>query len=169
MGPLLMALTAFHVAIIFIAATVLVAAAVSDAYSYRIPNYTCLLLLLLFPVFVLTAPHPIDWQQNAAVFGVVCVFGFAMFLGNITGAGDVKLLSVAALWAGPHFIYVLLVTTAFVGGIESLVMALVLYLKYPKEDLKELLTKFEIPYGIAIATGGLATLGMIAQPILLPG
>jgi Flp pilus assembly protein protease CpaA len=30
------------------------------------------------------------------------------------------------------------------------------------------LTKTEIPYGIAIATGGLAMLGMMAQPILLP-
>jgi prepilin peptidase CpaA len=164
-----MALTALHVAIIFIAAAIFVGAAVNDAYTYRIPNYLCALLLAMFPLFVATAPHSIDWQQNTAVFGLAIVAGFALFLGKMTGAGDVKLLAVAALWAGPHLIAVLLIVTAFVGGLESMVMAAAVYLRHRRANKKPRLIQIQIPYGIAIATGGLTMLGIMAQPILLPG
>jgi prepilin peptidase CpaA len=169
-----LALTSFHVALIVIAASLFVAAAISDATSYRIPNYLCGLLILLFPVFVMTAPRSIDWHQNLMVFGLVALSGFAMFLGNMAGAGDIKLLSAASLWAGPHFIAVLLVVTAIAGGIESLIIAAITYRKHRNEPEKSgasqaaSLAKVSIPYGIAIATGGLAMLAMIAQPILLP-
>jgi prepilin peptidase CpaA len=127
------------------------------------------LLLGLFPVFVATAPHEINWHQNAAVFALVTVAGFAMFLGKLTGAGDIKLLSVASLWAGPHLIAVLLVVTAFAGGVESLIIALLTQWRHRADTQAVKLHQVPIPYGIAIATGGLAVLGMIAQPILLPG
>ena len=101
-----------------------------------------------------------------------------MFLGNWVGAGDVKLLSAASLWAGPHLIAVLLIVTAIAGGFVSLFMAVITHRRNEKEaasieksENKETiaLSKVSIPYGIAIATGGLATLGMIIKPILLPG
>jgi prepilin peptidase CpaA len=184
-----LALTAFHIAIMVIAGVIFIAAALNDAWSYRIPNYLCGLLLALFPLFVLTAPRELEWHQHLAVFALVAVSGFAMFLGNLAGAGDVKLLSVASLWAGPHFIAVLLVVTAIAGGVESIIMAIITYRRHLKGATAELkdeamldavgqeggvgrkvsLAKIPIPYGIAIATGGLAMLGMMAQPILLPG
>ncbi|MGB9151997.1 MAG: prepilin peptidase [Alphaproteobacteria bacterium] len=169
-----LALTAFHVAIMVIAAAVFIAAALNDAWSYRIPNYMCGLLLALFPLFAATAPRGLDWHQNLAVFALVALSGFAMFLGNLAGAGDVKLLSAASLWAGPHLIAVLLVVTAIAGGVVSIVMAIVTHRRNreavaEKEEEKVSLAKVPIPYGIAIATGGLAMLGMMAQPILLPG
>jgi prepilin peptidase CpaA len=159
------ALTSFHVVILFGAAIVFIAAAISDVRSYRIPNYLCALLLILFPAYAATAPYTIDWRQNIVVFGLVSVFGFAAFSGRWMGAGDVKLLSAASLWAGPHLIPALLVITAFVGGLESLAAVFALYLKRPKA---EGLMKAPIPYGLAIAVGGIATLGMMAQPLLLP-
>jgi len=164
-----LALTAFHVAIMVIAAAIFIAAAVNDAYSYRIPNYMCALLLAMFPFFVMTAPYSIDWQQNVMIFALVMISGFGMFLGKMAGAGDIKLLSVASLWAGPHLIAVLLVVTAIAGGIESVVMAIITHKRHQGAEDKVHLTKVPIPYGIAIATGGLTTLGMMAQPILLPG
>jgi len=172
-----LALTAFHIAIIVIAAAIFIAAAINDAWSYRIPNYMCGLLLALFPLFVVTAPREVDWHQNLAVFGLVAVSGFAMFLGNLAGAGDIKLLSVSSLWAGPHLIAVLLVVTAIAGGVESIIMAIVTYRRHRLTAQKETagggeeklsLAKIPIPYGIAIAMGGLAMLGMMARPILLP-
>ena len=168
-----LALAAFHVAIMVIAATLFVAAAVNDACTYRIPNYLCGLLLLLFPVFVRTAPHSIDWPQNLGVFGMVALSGFAMFLGRLAGAGDIKLLSAASLWAGPHYIAVLLVVTAITGGVVSIIMAYLVHRRQSRNKNVETgdktkLHKVPIPYGIAIAAGGLTTLGMMAQPILLP-
>jgi prepilin peptidase CpaA len=164
-----LALTAFHVAIIVIAATIFVAAAVHDACSYRIPNYMCGLLLGMFPFYVVTSPYPIDWKQNLMIFGLVAISGFAMFLGKLVGAGDIKLLAVASLWAGPHLIAVLLVVTAIAGGCVSIGMALLVHCRQSKTDDKPQLTKVPIPYGVAIAAGGLTMLGMMAQPILLPG
>ena len=182
-----LALTAFHVAIIVIAAAIFIAAAVNDVWSYRIPNYMCGLLLALFPFFVVTAPRAIDWHQNLAVFALVAASGFAMFLGNLAGAGDVKLLAVASLWAGPHLIAVLLVVTAIAGGLVSVVMAIAAHMrnrmtadengaggengreKEGEEEGKAFFARIPIPYGVAIAVGGLAMLGMMARPILLPG
>jgi prepilin peptidase CpaA len=165
-----LALATFHIAIIVIAASVFVAAAFNDACTYRIPNYMCLLLLALFPVFVATSPLPMDWQQNLGVFALVALSGFVMFLGHLVGAGDIKLLGVASLWAGPHYIAVLLVVTAITGGFLSIVMAVITHRRQQRksEEQRQQLARVPIPYGIAIAAGGLAMLGMIAQPILLP-
>jgi prepilin peptidase CpaA len=168
-----LALATFHIAILVIAAAIFIAGAINDACSYRIPNYICGLLLLLFPVYVLTDPGGTDWQQNLAVFALVAISGFAMFLGHLAGAGDIKLLSVAALWAGPHLIAVLLVVTAVAGGIVSVVMAVIVHRRHKDDALSDVKPKFKlsrvpIPYGIAIAAGGLTMLGMMARPILLP-
>ncbi len=117
---MLLTLTSFHIVALLAAAIVLVAAAINDARRYRIPNVLCAALMLLFPFFVLTAPHGIDWQQNLMVFGLVLISGFAMFMGNLAGAGDIKLLAATALWAGPHLIAVFLITTAITGGFLAL-------------------------------------------------
>jgi prepilin peptidase CpaA len=154
--------------IVLIAAIIFVAAAVNDAQSYRIPNCLCVLLFLLFPAYALTSQYAVDWRQNVLVFVLVSLVGFAAFLGNFMGAGDIKLLSAASFWAGPHFIAVLLIVTAFAGGIEALVMMIALHRTLPKTNKIRRLAKAQIPYGIAIATGGLTMLWLIAPPILLP-
>ena len=85
-------------------------------------------------------------------------------------SGDVKLLSVAGLWAGPHLIAVLVIVTAIAAGFVSILMAILAHRRAPSiEEESVTLVKPPIPYGVAIAIGGLATLAMIAQPILLPG
>ncbi|MDD3371266.1 MAG: prepilin peptidase [Alphaproteobacteria bacterium] len=162
--------TFIHMAVLLTAAILLIAAAISDVRSYRIPNYLCAALMLLFPFYVMTAPNPVDWRRNAVVFGIVFAVGFAAYLGNVMGAGDIKLLSATSLWAGPHFIAFLLIITAFTGGIQSL--AALVSSKLPsskKHRFFHLKTsnKKQIPYGVAIASGGLAVLGLIAHPLLL--
>src|SRR5579862_711928 len=120
-------LTAFHMAVLFVATILLVAAAIIDSRSYRIPNAICLGLVALFPLFVLTAPRSIEWDQHLMVFGLVLASGFAMFIGNLAGAGDIKLLAATGLWAGPHLIALFLVITAIAGGFLALIMALLTY------------------------------------------
>lgn len=163
-----LALTSFHVALVFIAAAIFVAAGASDASEYRIPNYLSGLLLLIFPIFVLTAPHEIDWIQHVMIFGLVGLSGFAMFLAHKVGAGDVKLLAAASLWAGPHLIAVLLVVTALAGGVLSVIMAILTHMRGRGDPARVDIAKVSIPYGIAIACGGMTTLGMTVRPILFP-
>jgi prepilin peptidase CpaA len=162
-------LSAFHIAILFGAAVLLVIAAISDAQRYRIPNKVCAALLLLFPLFVLTAPGVIEWEQHLMVFGLVLASGFVMFMGNIAGAGDVKLLAATGLWAGPHLVAVFLVTTAIAGGLLALIMACLTYARNLSARRAVALARVPIPYGVAISVGGLSTLYMMSQPILFPG
>ncbi len=162
-------LTTIHIAIMFVAAAVFVVTAVSDIRTYRIPNLMCGLLFFMFPLFVATSPHTIQWAQNTVVFAVVSLAGFALFLSKGIGAGDIKLLSVTSLWAGPDLIAVLLLVTTFIGGIESIIMGIALYLKRPKIGAPWNPLQEQVPYGVAIATGGLVMLGKMAQPFWLPG
>ena len=161
-------LAAFHIAVLLAAATVLIAAAIGDANHYKIPNILCALLLVLFPLFVITAPHSIEWEQNLMVFALVLISGFAMFIGNLAGAGDIKLMAATGLWAGPHLVAVFLIMTAIAGGILALTMALLTYMRNASGKQALALAKVPIPYGIAIAVGGLSTIYMLSQPILFP-
>jgi len=165
----MLALTAFHLGILAIAAALLIAAAVCDARYYRIPNRICLALLLLFPLCVLTAPEAIDWKQHLMVSGLVLICGFAMYVGRLAGAGDIKLLAAASLWAGPHLVAIFLVTTAIAGGLLALTIAAATYIRHHGRQPAAALARTPIPYGIAIGLGGLNTLYMVAQPILFPG
>src|ERR1700685_2244195 len=113
---MLLTMTAFHLALLLGVAALLVAAAINDALQYRIPNKICSAIFGFFPLFVLTAPYSIDWKQHIVVFFLILAAGFAMFMGHLAGAGDVKLLAVTGLWAGPHHLAVFLVGTAVAGG-----------------------------------------------------
>ena len=150
-------MSVFHLAIVFGAAVLLVIAAISDAQSYRIPNKVCAAMLLLFPLFVMTAPGAIEWEQHLMVFGLMLASGFVMFAGNIAGAGDIKLLAATGLWAGPHLVAVFLITTAIAGGLAgacswrcSRISATIV----PRRTAVAL-ARVPNPYGVAISIGGL--------------
>lgn len=162
------ALAAFHIAVLLAAAAVLIAAAINDANHYKIPNLLCVALLVLFPLFVITAPRSIEWEQHLMVFGLVLISGFIMFVGNLAGAGDIKLMAATGLWAGPHLVAVFLIMTAIAGGVLALTMALLTYTRNFSGKQAVALARVPIPYGIAIAVGGLSTIYMLSQPILFP-
>jgi Flp pilus assembly protein protease CpaA len=50
------------------------------------------------------------------------VVGFMLFAVHAFGAGDAKLLAAVALWAGPEYVLDLVLVTAVVGGVFSLVI-----------------------------------------------
>jgi prepilin peptidase CpaA len=130
-------------------------AAWSDFRDYLIPNRISVGLLLLYPAFVLSSPVVIDWQNAGLIAGGVFLFGLGLFAARLMGGGDVKLLAVCALWAGPEQALPFVVLTATAGGILS--FALMMRVKYgwivgyPGAGWAE--TK--VPYGVAIAAGGL--------------
>lgn len=158
-----------HNLVLILAGLIMVGAALSDAARFRIPNLACLGLLALFPAFVLTAPTNIPWPQHLAVFALILGLGYVLFLKNLAGAGDIKLLAVIGLWAGPSFWGQFLFITAISGGLLSLgigVLTLVRQ-KLSKDGKGPELAKTPIPYGIAIAIGGLCTLALLSHPDLL--
>jgi prepilin peptidase CpaA len=161
-------MTAFHIAILLAAAGILIAAAINDARCYKIPNILCAGIVALFPLFVVTAPRPVEWEQHLLVFGLVLISGFAMFVGNLAGSGDIKLMAAMGLWAGPHLVAVFLIATAVAGGFLALIMALLTYMRNFSGKQAVALAKVPIPYGIAIAVGGLSVIYLMSQSVLFP-
>lgn len=99
-------------------AALLLAVAVSDVRIQRIPNLYVLGIILLYPLFVLTAPQAIDWRAGLICFGAVLAAGFVLSsFFRLMGAGDAKLLAAAALWTDGQLIMPFLMITAVSGGL----------------------------------------------------
>jgi len=140
----------------------LLSAAVVDLRARLIPNrYPAAILLLFLPVAVLE-PIP-DWPWHLVVFAgsfVVCV---GMFAAGLLGGGDAKLLPATALWAGPEALPAFLIVTAGVGGAIALAMLAARYLRALPETGEGTQNPPTVPYGVAIAAGGLV---IALQPLL---
>ena len=92
-------------------------AAASDLGAYRIPNSCVLLILLLFPLFSLTAGGIAPLLPHAIAARAVLLLGIPLYPFGLAGAGDFKLLAAAALWAGPQALPLLLTVMALSGGL----------------------------------------------------
>lgn len=156
--------------VLFLSAVVY--AAVSDLFSMKIPNALCLALIILF--------IPAAWlsDMSAAAIGysvgvAVAVFAvcFLLFVLNVMGGGDAKLLTALALWFGlTPALLVFLVNVAFAGGVLTLVILVIRWKSHWVTDRgvwlpASLTTAKKIPYGIAIAAGAL--MAMPQAPIFL--
>ena len=147
----------------------LIWAAGSDLLRLRIPNPVVLGIATLYPLHVLSAPTAIDWPGALAVAGLVFATGFALFASRILGGGDAKLLAAVALWAGPSQIVILLLSTAIIGGLLAVFATTPLRVMLPyvvaaarlDADAGQL-DKMQIPYGVAIAAGGLVVAAGLA-------
>jgi prepilin peptidase CpaA len=145
-------------------AAIMIAAAVTDLISYRIPNSFVGALLLLLTMVAGVNWNEVDWFSHIAAFTLV--FGAGIFLYAIRqmGAGDVKLLGVAALWSGVYALPPLLFFVALCG-LFGMVVILVLRLIVPRlqpsgastqRTLPRVLTKGQgIPYAIGIGPGAI--------------
>jgi prepilin peptidase CpaA len=155
--------------VLVLAATIMVLAALSDAARFRIPNLASLALLLLFPVYVYLAPHTVRWGEHLLVMFVVLGCGYYLFAKSLAGAGDIKLISAISLWAGTAYCLHFLFITAVSGGILSLGIGAssLLRAKMSKDAAPISLAKTPIPYGVAIAVGGLCTLALLSHPDLI--
>ena len=137
------------------------AAAIGDIKTYRIPNAVSFALLALYPFFALTAPYPVAPLESLGVMATVLALGFAMFSLRMVGGGDVKLLTAVALFAGPTLVMDFVTVVAVAGGAIALVMmsdrtrfALAsAFDQVGSRTLRNALMADVIPYGLAIAAG----------------
>ena len=134
-------------------AIILVIAAVIDVRTFTISNRLNLCVALLALVYWLSVSLPL-WPdaavQLAAAAVVFVVFAGAFYLGMM-GGGDVKLAAALALWFSPPEILKFLVVMSIAGGVLTIVILIAHRLR-SKEG------RPQIPYGVAIAFGGLVIL-----------
>jgi len=148
--------------IVLLLSILLVVVSVSDIRHRRIPNWTVLAIAALFvPWLLVDARVSLLSSLEAGLIAFVLSCGLYAF--RVVGAGDSKLLTVTALFAGmarlPHF----LVLVALAGGLIALasllarpVRAAVMFHMRGKGDFGR-----GVPYGVAIA---IATAVIVVVP-----
>jgi prepilin peptidase CpaA len=144
---------AFTDLLLLVLAAILVVAAVVDVRTFTISNRLNLTVALLAPVYwvsVALSPWPGIAVQIAAAATVFVLFAAAFYAGMM-GGGDVKLAAALALWFSPLTTLRFLVLTSLAGGV--LTLAVVAWHRARKREGRP-----EVPYGVAIAAGGIAIL-----------
>jgi prepilin peptidase CpaA len=134
-------------------ALILVIAAVVDVRTYTISNRLNLAVALLAPVYWWAAAIPLwpDAALHVAVaVGVLALLAIAFYTGMM-GGGDVKLAAALALWFSPESTVRFLVFMSIAGGLVTVVVMAMHRLRSGEG-------KPQVPYGVAIAIGGLVIL-----------
>lgn len=152
----------FDTPLFYVFPLALLVAGAMDVLTMTIPNRICLAFAAAFLVAAPAAGMPLDLVMNHVLTGaVVLILGIAMFACGLMGGGDAKLIAAAALWiGGAHMIEFITYTAIAGGGLAILLLAyrslpLVLF-RMPEWVGRLHQTGFGMPYGVAIAAGGLA-------------
>ncbi len=138
-----------------------VMAGVSDFFTLKIPNWLNGIIAVSVIPFVLWAGMPLEvfaWHIIAGL--VMFVAGFIFFSANIIGGGDAKMLAACGIWLGWDVLMEFALVTAFAGA--ALVVAIKIWAFFANKKevpgmgwAKNFLSKKpQLPYGIAIAAGG---------------
>jgi prepilin peptidase CpaA len=140
-----------------------IAAALTDATSYTIPNRISLALAAGFVAAALACGLPLpDFAACVGVGAAAFLAGVAMFALKLMGGGDAKLAAACLLWLGPAAAMPFLLWTAVAGGGLALLLLAGRRLPVPVAASgpawvgRLLQPGGDVPYGIAIAAGALA-------------
>ncbi len=133
-------------------------AAFEDLRRLVIPNRLTLALCVLWPFYLASAPNLglASGGLAAGCAAAVFVVGALLFGRGLIGGGDVKLLTVATLWAGPAATPALLLWTALLGGMLSLALLTPLRMVLPgPAGVAADGAPIAVPYGVAIAAAAI--------------
>jgi prepilin peptidase CpaA len=144
---------AFTEILLALLALLLVVAAVIDVRTFTISNRLNLAVALAAPLYWWSAHLPL-WPdiglQVAIAAGVFALLAAAFYAGMM-GGGDVKLAAALALWFSPLSTVRFLIFMSIAGGLLTLVVV-------GLHRLRKKAGKPQVPYGVAIAVGGLIIL-----------
>lgn len=138
-------------------------AAIGDLRAYIIPNWlNGVIALLALPWWLVLADGDGSRLLDIALTqSLIAVAAFAicavLFALGAFGGGDVKMLAALLLWVPPGHVALVLVVMSLAGGVLAFTWWVRLRLIRRQQGAVEL------PYGVAIALGGLVWLG---QPFL---
>ncbi|MBI1403422.1 MAG: peptidase [Porphyrobacter sp.] len=148
-----------HYGLLIALAIALVFAAFTDIRRRQIDNWLNGAIALGAPLFWWSSGLAL-WPDVAIQLGVALA-AFALLAGlfalKMMGGGDVKLLTVLALWIPPMFFMQLLIVMALAGGVLTIVMGMWHVMRRQRDRLA-------VPYGVAIAFGGLWVLAVNYLP-----
>lgn len=142
---------------------VMIVAAIQDVKEYRIANLFIIVLLALFPIYMLTASYEVSLLWNLGLALGFFAIGVGLFSLGVMGGGDVKLIAVAVLWVGPQGLFAFLIAMSLVGAGMSLFMmssglrhgAAYLCTHMGMMGAQKKILTDQIPYGVAVCAGGL--------------
>lgn len=137
-------------------------AAANDLFTMKIPNLISLALAGGFLALALLTRMPLETFgiHLACGFGVLALT-FTLFAFRLLGGGDAKLMAAGALWMGAeHIIDFVGFVTIFGGALCLLILSYRRLVPANALPLAEWVQRLHIaggpvPYGIAIAAGGL--------------
>lgn len=135
----------------------LAAAAIEDAVRLRISNLTCGIVFVTAVLAMAVHGFSPSLWQNALVCIAILVVGTPAFGAGWLGGGDVKLLAALGLWFNLHAALSLIAAVFIAGGVVALLFMMVRLLRRDRRKDRR------IPYGLAIAIGAVAILGMQLQ------
>jgi len=140
----------------------MIAAALCDLFTLKIPNKLSALLVLGFVPAAFLA-H-LSWPMvgyHVATAAAALAFGIFAFAMRWIGGGDGKFLAACALWFGPHDILVFSVAFSFVGGFLALLLLTMRRVPLPAMLARQawILRLWDrevgVPYALAFAAGAL--------------
>lgn len=141
---------------------VMLHAGVGDLRTMRIPNRLVLLLLAGYLLAIPLAPLTLaDVAWSVAAAAAVFALGLVAFSFRWMGGGDVKLLTVAALWLGAGNIAPLIFYTSLFGALLTIFVLIFRALRLPAAwRRRHWISKLHhrgsgVPYGVAIAAAGI--------------
>ena len=134
------------------------AAIATDVRRRRIPNEVPLLLLAFFALYAATGAvrPPTALWEHFAVGAAMLAAGFALYMSGRFGAGDGKLLAVAAVWTGPSMAFLSL----FLCSLAVFAFALSALALLPFERMRRMRT--ELPFAVAIAPAAIVVVALRA-------
>lgn len=148
-----------HYGLLIALAIALVFAGITDIRRRQIDNWLNAGIALAAPLFWWSSGLSL-WPEVAIQLGVALA-AFALLAGlfalKMMGGGDVKLLTALALWVRPDLFLQLLLVMSLAGGVLTVVMVCWHTMRRQKD-------KLAIPYGVAIAFGGLWVLAINYLP-----
>jgi prepilin peptidase CpaA len=103
-------------------AGLMLAAAFEDLRRLIIPNALIVALCVIWPLHLAAAPSLYGALGALGCALAVFLAGAVCFSHGWLGGGDVKLLAVATLWAGPEATPALLLLTGILGGVLALIL-----------------------------------------------
>jgi len=143
-----------------------------DLTRYVIPNWLTASLLALYPLGVWMAHTSVDWKMALVGMLLVLVVGYGIFFMKWMGGGDIKLITVCALWVGWHNLPEFLIYFTLLGGAMSIGILLLRkgvpwIPQLAGRKLPRILQDgAPVPYGVAIAAGFLIMLGAGDIPVI---
>lgn len=156
-----------HQLVIAVFAAVLIAAAVGDFRSFRIPNSLVLSILVLYPAHIIASPEAVAWGYALIFAFLILAIGAGFFAFNMMGGGDVKLMAAVSLWAAPQHLISFFVITLLVAMLVACVVAVRMAAADARSPqgwsvmaavsgIRHVpIFKISVPYGVGISAAGL--------------